>query len=161
MIVDRTIALALAAAALALGATFPAVGAAPKASHCQAEAPITEHFRTPRPWRWLGECPNGRAEGLGVLRMGTDDGITLFIGRMHAGRPVRGLLDQGLLVAAKGFTPAGVVIPTDGEFPEEKTAVFTTARRAALAASRWLAARGNRGSADWYRDYADGVRETE
>ena len=154
--------LAPAAAALALGAVGTAIGAAPKLGSCQAAAPIIDHFSTNRPWRWLGECPNGRAEGLGVLRMGTDDdGFTLFIGRMHAGRPVAGLLDKGLLMVAKAFTPAGVAIQPDGNVPEEKQAVFTLARRAALTTSRWLAARGSRASAAWYREKADGIREPE
>ncbi|WP_420136821.1 hypothetical protein [Sphingomonas sp.] len=157
----RTIAMLVAPAALALGTMGPAIGATPKAVSCQATAPIMQHFSTPRPWRWLGDCPNGRAEGLGVLRMGSEDELTMFIGRMHAGRPVAGLLDHGLLMMAKAFTPAGVAIQPDGNHPEEKTAVFTTARRAALATSRWLAARGNHASAAWYRDMADGIRETE
>lgn len=162
MTVIRTIAMLVAPAALAVGAVPPAIGAAPKAAACQATAPIMEHFATPRPWRWLGECPNGRAEGLGVLRMGNDDGLTMFIGRMHAGRPVAGLLDRGAsLSVAKAFTPAGVAVEPDGNVPQEKTRVFLTARRAALSASRWLAARGNRWSAEWYRDMADGIQETE
>jgi hypothetical protein len=125
-------------------------------------APIMNHFQTPRPWRWLGECPKGHAEGLGVLRMGNDDRLTLFLGRMHAGRPVAGLLDAGpSLSVAKAFTRTGVAIEPDGNVPAEKTAVFALARRAALATARWLAARGNRASAAWYRDKADYTRQSE
>ena len=158
----RTIAMLVAPAALALGAVDPVMGAGPKAAPCQAAAPIMTGFPTPRPWRWLGECPGGRAGGLGVLRLGTDEGMTFFVGRMHAGRPVAGLLDKGAtLMLAKAFTPAGVAIPPDGNHPGEAHAVFVLASQAARATSRWFAARGNRASANWYREMAHDILDGE
>lgn len=160
------IALLTATAALALGAWCPVIGATPKAVSCQVKAPILAYFKTPRPWRWLGACPNGRAEGLGVLRMGPDEGeFASFYGRMHAGRPVAGLLDMGGSAAvASAFTPAGVAIQPDDyrpQDPQEQHRVFVLASRAALATSRWFAARGNRASAQWYRERARDLLDGE
>lgn len=166
MTVVRSIAMLVTSATLSHVAVSPATGAAKKAATCQVIAPIMETVPRPRPWRWLGECPNGRAEGLGVLRMGTDEGeVTSFYGRMHAGRPVAGLLDMGGSVAlAKAFTPAGVAIEPDGHYPEgpkEHHGVFVLGSRAALATSRWFAARGNGASARWYRSRAREILDGE
>jgi hypothetical protein len=152
MTARRTIAVVVATAALALGASCTAIGATPKAVSCQAEAPIVEHFSWKRPWRWLGECPGGRAEGLGVLRMGTEEDTTFFYGRMHAGRPVAGYLDMGTVILAHAFTPAGVAIEPDSSYNmDQRNAVFLLGSRAAMATSRRFAARGDRASARWYR----------
>jgi hypothetical protein len=147
------IALVVATVASALGASFPVIGAKPMGASCQATAPIAEHFSRNRPWHWLGECPGGRAEGLGVLRMGDgQEGTTLFFGRMHAGRPVAGYLDKGTIILAYAFTPAGVAIEPDSSYNmDQRNAVFLLGSRAAMATSRRFAARGDRASARWYR----------
>jgi hypothetical protein len=140
----------------------PAIGASPKAVSCQATAPIMEDFPRHRPWRWLGECPNGVADGLGVLRMGNEEQTTFFFGRMHAGRPVAGYLDMGVTMLAYSFTPAGVAIAPDGSNNMDQShAVFLLGSRAALATSRWFAARGNRASASWYRERAREILDGE
>ena len=163
MTARRTIAVVVATAALALGASCTAIGATPKAVSCQAEAPIVEHFSWKRPWRWLGECPGGRAEGLGVLRMGDgQEGTTLFFGRMHAGRPVAGYLDKGTIILAYAFTPAGVAIEPDSSYNmDQRHSVFVLGSRAAMATSRWFAARGNHASARWYREQAREILDGE
>jgi hypothetical protein len=162
--VARTFALVIAPAALAFGAAAPAICAKPNPTACQASGLIGEHIPTPQPWRWLGECPNGRAEGLGVLRMGTaESGYTFFYGRMHGGRPVAGYLQRDLWVRlAYGFTPAGLPIEPDvRNNMDQRHAVFVLGSRAAMATSRWFAARGNRASARWYRERARDILDVE
>jgi hypothetical protein len=162
--VIRAIGLLVAPVALALGGTCPAPAAAPKAATCQVAGLIVDHFPTPRPWRWLGACPNGRAEGLGALRMGTEEEAqTFFFGRMHGGRPVAGYLQEGARIRlAHGFTPAGVPIPPDSSYNiDQRHAAFVLGSRAALATSRWFAACGNRASARWYRQRARDILDAE
>ena len=156
-------ALGMLAAAAAGGTMEPWLGAVPKPMPCQASAPIMPAFTTARPWRWLGACPAARAEGAGVLVLGTSERNTFFVGRMHAGRPVAGMLYErmGLPIPVKTFTAAGVAVQPDGDRPAEQHAVFVLASRAALATSQWLAAHGNRAGAGWYRDLSREIREGE
>jgi hypothetical protein len=162
--VIRTVAVLVAPVALILGGTCPAPAVRPKVATCQVAGLIVDHFPTPRPWHWLGECPNGRAEGLGTLRMGTEeDAQTFFFGRMHAGRPVAGYLQEGARIRlAHAFTPAGVPIPPDSSYNiDQRHAAFVLGSRAALATSRWFAARGNRASARWHREKAQDILDAE
>jgi hypothetical protein len=162
MTLVRRIALAIAPTALVLLTFESPIGAKPTAMSCQARAPIIEDFPRNRPWRWLGECPGGRAEGLGVLLMGSEEEMTHFYGRMHAGRPVAGYLDRGTAILAYAFTPAGVAILPDSSYNmDQRHAVFVLGSRAATATSRWFAARGNRASARWYREKAREILEGE
>ena len=161
MTARRTIALVVATVASALGASCPVIGAKATGVSCQATAPIMDYFPTPRPWRWLGQGPTRRAVGLGVVRMGKEEETTFFFGRMHAGRPVAGYLDKGTIRLARAFTPAGAVIQPDPNRWEEGHAVVVLGSRAALATSRWFAARGNGAAASWYRDKARGILDGE
>jgi len=98
--------------------------------------------------RWFGRCQNGRAEGLGVLRVYTRDGAgEAFYGEFVAGGPRIGVIETAGGFVAGRFS-GGVVIPSS----EAQTFVdaFRAAARAAMAASTKLRAEGNMASADFY-----------
>jgi hypothetical protein len=69
---------------------------------------------------------------------------------------------EAVIRLAHAFTPAGVPIPPDSSYNiDQRHAAFVLGSRAALAASRWFAARGNRASARWYRERARDILDAE
>lgn len=158
----RGIAMLVALTALVGADDYPYLGRVAKSAPCQVKAPIMAHVETPKPWRWLGTCLGGHAEGIGVLVMGTSENSTFFTGRMHAGRPIAGMLDGSPgTIPVKAFSAAGVAIAPDGNHPNEQHGVFLLASRAALATSQWLAAHGNRAAAAYYRDRSKNILDGE
>ena len=114
-----------------------------------------------RPARWLGGCARGKAEGPGVLRLGTTEPFQFFTGTMKAGRPVRGVLkvNASQLVAAYAFDQWLEAIVPDGNRPVELDATFRTGSAGAAAVARRFAAAGNKASAAYYQRMADHYRE--
>lgn len=113
--------------------------------------------------QWQGACLGGRADGLGVLRVGAAAPFGFFAGRMAGGRPGAGvaILPNGLFEPAAGFDPRGHPISTDSLHPEQQDAVFKLAARAARATADRFARAGNRGSADFYRTLAARIQSGE
>ena len=128
----------------------------PQDKSCLVPAPAGLHG----PGRWLGSCPDGRAEGMGVLRTGTAQPFGFFAGRMSAGHPGPGLVirPDGLFVPAAGFNAAGHPLPTDSLHPEQQDRLFALAANAAQATAARFAQIGNRSSAVYYRKLAARIR---
>jgi hypothetical protein len=130
----------------------------PATGTCRAEAPAA----LTGPAHWLGACPNGAAEGLGVIRVGTAEPYQFFLGEMHAGLPVRGMLKQtdGWGMAAHFDAARAVVSPRSWD-PRDSHAMYLLAARAARTAARRFATMGNRGSAAYYQKLAQEVTDGE
>ncbi len=112
-----------------------------------------------QPSQWLGACINGRAEGLGVLRIGRGAPFAFLVGRMKAGRPASGLLfnPDKSYAAARGFDSNGGILPADGDYPKEQDRVWAEAVLAARATADRLARAGNAASAAYYRRFASEI----
>lgn len=131
----------------------------PPQSACRAVLPaITTAARS----RWLGDCPRGRAEGVGVLRIGSGGPFEFFFGEMRGGRPVRGLIR-----AANGWYPAAAfdarlrAVNPRSWTREQGHGLYLLAARAARATARRFAAAGNRTSAAYYERLAREIVEGE
>ena len=142
--------------AFALLVTSPFVVAATPDPSCPAVKPAD----LPGPARWLGPCPSGRAEGMGVLRIGAAAPFAFFAGRMAAGRLGEGVVvrPDGLFEVAVGFDARGRSLPTDSLHPEQQDEVFAVAVQAAQATANRFTQLKNRGSADFYRRLALRIR---
>jgi hypothetical protein len=152
-------ALALAAASCAQAkAPQPTSTTSAATTACRAAAPAE---LANRPLRWMGPCVAGKAEGPGVLRLGTAEPFQFFTGTMKAGRPVRGVLkvNASQLIAAYAFDRRLEAIVPDGNRPAELDATFRTGSAGAAAAARRFAAAGNKASAAYYQRMADQYRE--
>lgn len=127
------------------------------APSCRVEVPAE---LSTRPARWLGECRNGVAEGLGVTRFGAAAPYEFFAGRMRAGRLVDGvlILKSDLMMVAVRFDAQRRVVVSDGLRPSEDEAVFRTAAAGAEAVSKRMAVSGNRSSAAYYAALAKRIR---
>ena len=137
----------------------PAMVASPPSSHpCRAQTPAEI---TTTAARWLGDCPNGIADGLGVMRSGAGEPYEFFAGRMRAGRLVDGVLvlKSGLMMVAVRFDANRRVVVSDGLRPSEDEAVFRTATAGAEAVAKRMASAGNKGSAAYYTALAKRIRE--
>lgn len=139
------------AAGLVLTATAAAGPAEPP---CHAVGPADWQ---PLSVRWVGECPDGHAEGLGVLR-GLAQGkvVRLYFGRMQAGQPQIGVVEQADGYVAGRFEH-GVLLPSDAR--EDYVLAFTTASAAAEAASQRFSQAGNAASAHFYHAKARRLAE--
>lgn len=116
---------------------------------CQAIAPadLTSH-----PTRWLGDCPAGRANGLGVLRAGAAEPYQFFAGAMRAGQPVRGILvTRDAFQVVGRFDLQGRDLSPRSWEPEAHHAVFVLGARASQATASRFKTSGNAGSAAYYR----------
>src|SRR5436305_509029 len=58
-------------------------------SPCRAQVPANLSLA---PAQWLGDCSNGVADGLGVMRAGKAEPYEFFAGRMAGGKLVDGVL---------------------------------------------------------------------
>jgi hypothetical protein len=144
-------------AVLLLAAGTDTAGAQSTTS-CRVEAPADVDASHAR---WLGACPNGAAEGLGVLRSGEQEPYAFFAGRMQSGRPVDGLLMlcAGGWMAAVRFDAGLHVVSSDGLDPKEDDRVFAQARAAALETAEIFRRAGNSASADYYSRLAQRIVE--
>ncbi len=114
------------------------------------------------PVQWLGACPAGHAEGLGVIRAGRAEPYRFFAGEARGGRPLRGLIVvDGGFYAAAAFDARGTRQDVTSGDPNEFHALFVLATRAALATAQRFAAAGNRGSAAYYQRLAKQIRDGE
>jgi hypothetical protein len=114
---------------------------------------------TSQPARWLGDCTNGAAEGLGVMRAGSAEPYQFFFGEMHAGAPVRGMLKEevdGWEMAAHFDAARGIVSPRSWD-PKDSHAMYLLAARAARTTAQRFASSGNRGSAAYYEKMAQDI----
>jgi hypothetical protein len=149
-----------AAAWLVAVVMAPAAGHAaeplPPATPCRFEAPADLDAA---PARWLGECPQGAAEGLGVLRGGTGEPYAYFAGVMHQGRPAEGLLmlKAGGWMLAVAFDESLKVVSNGGLHPEWDDRAFERAHAGALATAGWFKRQGNQGSAAYYTRMAQSI----
>ena len=142
---------------LVTGAVLPA-HSSPPAGACQFQTPADLDAA---PARWLGACINGAADGLGIIRAGTEEPYAFFAGQMQGGRPTEGLLvlrEGGWMVAVR-FDEAFRVVSSGGLRPEEDDHVFAQAHAAALETAARFRQDGNRGSADYYASLAQRITE--
>jgi hypothetical protein len=152
--------LCLAAAWLIAVAMVPAGGHAaeplPPATPCRFEAPADLDAA---PARWLGDCPQGAADGLGVLRGGVDEPYAYFVGVMHQGRPAEGLLmlKAGGWMLAVAFDESLKVVSNGGLHPEWDDRAFDQAHAGALSTARWFRRQGNQASAAYYTCLAQSI----
>ena len=126
---------------------------------CQAVAPadLTSH-----PTRWLGDCPGGRADGLGVLRAGAAEPYQFFAGAMHAGQPVRGILvTRDAFQVVGRFDLQGRDLSPRSWEPTAHHAVFVLGARASQATARRFELSRNAGSAAYYRRLALRIQRGE
>lgn len=113
------------------------------------------------PTTWIGDCRGGRADGLGVIRVGGAGAPRLFAGLVRAGRPVAGYLDTG---SADSAGPSlhfqgGDGLPTRNH--AEAQQACTIASRGALAAAARYRAMHNPASARFYDGWAATLRRCE
>ena len=141
-----TTALLLAALSLAGGAA-----AAPGCS-----------FEVPAQWardgtRWDGECADGRANGLGVLKEYRNGSVAkFFFGRLRGGQLVLGVIDQPEGFVAGSFRE-GRVVPSDER--QATVSAFNEAEQAAKSVASRFRKAGNAASADFYSNKARELRE--
>lgn len=144
-----TPALVLVAASLAGSA-----GAAPTGPACS--------FEVPAQWsregtRWDGECSDGRAHGLGVLKEYRNGSVAkFFFGRLRDGQPVLGVIDQPEGFIAGTFRD-GRAVPSDER--QATISAFTEAEQAARSVSDRFRKAGNAASTAFYRNKARELRE--
>ena len=106
------------------------------------------------PTYWIGACPDGKADGLGVLRR--RDGAAageVFYGELKGGVPVVGVVDtargnQGGLIA--GRWKDGDRATREDSAWQDNADAFTAASKAAQAASALFKAQKNEASARYY-----------
>ncbi|UYY57223.1 hypothetical protein [Sphingomonas sp. S2-65] len=147
-------------------AAAPAPGAAAVADAPAAQAGLTWSqdptskcgFVAPRslgtgPTFWTGDCPGGKADGLGMLRR-RDGGQagTVFYGELRAGVPVIGAIDDDGYVVGK-FVGGDLV--QDSLEPQVAIDSFRTAAKAARSVSARFKAQNNAGSARYYAETAE------
>lgn len=131
----------------ALVAASVASGSA--AAACTAAAPVDLGSAQAK---WLGACPGGRAEGLGVLRANAAAGPRLFFGRMKAGRPETGVVAtaSGDFIPAWRYDRALYRVEDPSGDRGSSVATFDVAAAAARVAAKRLRAAGNKASAAYY-----------
>ena len=152
-------------------ALLAAAGGVALFTQLQAEAPAAAATRTcaatppaeltARPMTWLGPCAGGRAEQLGVLRLGAAAPHQFSLGRMRAGKPVQGvlILNASQVKDAVRFDGGMNAVYSDPNRQGEIESVFRVASSAAAATARRFKGSGNAGSARFYRDMAVSYRE--
>jgi hypothetical protein len=142
-------ALVLAAASMAGSA-----GAASAGPACS--------FEVPAQWsregtRWDGECSDGRAHGLGVLKEYRNGSVAkFFFGRLRGGQPILGVIDQPEGYVAGTFRD-GRAVPSEER--QATISAFTEAEKAAKSVSDRFRKAGNGASTEFYRNKARELRE--
>jgi len=122
------------------------------ASSSFAQAACT--FEKPESWAtsttsWVGDCKNGRAEGLGVVKE-VDHGrvVRFFFGQLRSGKWVLGVIDQTDGYIAGNFLNEHVVEPTDRNTILQ---AFDEAAKAAQSVAERYRQKGNLPSAKFYQ----------
>ena len=116
-------------------------------------------FAVPATWdarqvRWSGDCRDGLAQGLGVLRLLQGNQVRqVFYGRLKDGRPLQGAIEVDGGWRAGRFDAQGAVVQ-DGE-RNTLIEAFDTASQAARQAAQRFQAGGNPASARLYRQKAE------
>ncbi|WP_246704199.1 hypothetical protein [Rhizobium sp. P38BS-XIX] len=120
------------------------------ASKCRFVAPAS---LTPGPTYWTGDCPDGKASGLGMLRRrdGNRSGFA-FYGEMRDGVPTLGVIDLDGGYKVGKFT-GGDIGEDDLEW-QPRLDAFNSAVNAARAVSKHYAAEKNSASAHHYESVA-------
>lgn len=123
---------------------------------CQARVPA--RFAG-SPSQWLGGCVAGKADGLGVLRIGRRAPFAFLVGRMKTGRPASGLVfsAKGTYAMARAFDAEGRILFADGDYPKEQDRVWAEAVLAARQVGDRFAKAGNPASAAYYRRFASEI----
>ncbi len=107
---------------------------------------------------WIGPCAAGKADGIGVVRVGIKaGGVRMFYGVMKAGVPVEGMLGDssatGFRVAA-GFDAKLLVNETLPAELQQSPKYWKEAASAARVAAKHYAGLGNGASAKFYEGRA-------
>jgi hypothetical protein len=141
-----------------------ATGLSPADGHAAEPGPPACRFEAPAdldasPARWLGECPQGAAQGLGVLRGGLGEPYAFFAGVMQHGRPTEGLLmlKEGGWMVAVAFDEDLRTVQNGGLHPEWDDRPFAQAHAGALATASWFRRQGNTASAAYYARLAQSI----
>ena len=119
-------------------------------------------FEVPAQWvrdgtRWDGECADGRAHGLGVLKEYRNGSVAkFFFGRLRGGQLVLGVIDQPEGFVAGSFRE-GRVVPSDER--QATVSAFNEAEQAAKSVASRFRKAGNAASADFYSNKARELRE--
>ncbi len=129
-------------------------GSSPAATACRATPPA---LMPAGAWTWIGPCPNGVAQGRGVLRVVRPrTAPSLFFGEMRHGRPLIGVM----VIDGRGWYPAwrfdarlAARFDPSGD-RRRSIATFDIAAAGAREASRRYRAQGNAASARFYENKA-------
>jgi hypothetical protein len=142
-----------------MGGVFCAAPSSAGTAPCRVQ-PVADFGSAPA--QWLGACPGGQAEGLGVIRSGRAEPYKFFAGEARAGRPVRGLLltEDGWFAAAS-FDGNGRHRDITSGDPNAYHALYGLAARAANASAQRFATAGNRASATYYQRLAKKITDGE
>jgi hypothetical protein len=119
-------------------------------------------FTAPAGWnqattRWDGECRNGYAEGLGVLKEYQQQKVLrFFFGRLEHGELKLGVIDQPEGFTAGEFAKGAPVPVTDAQ---QTVSAFTEAEKAANEAANRFRKAGNAEAAKFYAAKAKTLSE--
>jgi hypothetical protein len=119
-------------------------------------------FSAPTGWnqtttRWEGECRDGHADGLGVLKEYQQQKVVrFFFGRLEHGEVKLGVIDQ-----PEGFVAGEFVkgAPVPSEDAQRTVSAFAEAEKAANEAASRFSKAGNKESAKLYAAKAKELRE--
>ena len=107
---------------------------------------------------WIGPCAAGKANGVGVVRVGiAAGGARMFYGVMKAGVPVEGMLGDSAAIGfrvAAGFDAGLRVDETLPAELQQSPKYWKEAAQAARVAARHYAGVGNGASAKFYEGQA-------
>ena len=140
---------------ICMAAVFALVAAAPVArGACNVNAP---EGWSQAATRWDGDCVDGFANGLGVLKELDGRHVKrLFFGTVVGGELQLGVIDQADGYVAGRFAK-GSLIPSDDR--QTFISAFAEGEKAADSAARRYRQAGNKASAKFYQDKAKALRE--
>lgn len=138
------------------------LGILPAQAPAQASNQSACVFTAPAGWnqtatRWDGECRDGHAEGLGVLKEYQQRQVVrFFFGRLEHGELKLGVIDQ-----AEGFVAAQFAKgkPLPSEDRQRTMDAFAAAEKAANEAASRFSKAGQQASAKFYAAKAKELRE--
>jgi len=119
-------------------------------------------FTAPAGWnqsvtRWDGECKDGHAQGLGVLKEYQQQKVVrFFFGRLEHGELKLGVIDQPEGFIAGAFAKGA---PVPSEDAQRTVDAFTEAEKAANEAASRFSKAGKDASAKFYAAKAKALRE--
>lgn len=138
------------------------LGLLPVQAPAQVSTQITCALTAPAGWnqtatRWDGECRDGHAEGLGVLKEYQHGKVVrFFFGTLEHGEPKLGVVDQ-----AEGFVAAQFAKgkPLPSEDRQRTVDAFAAAEKATTEAANRFSKAGQQASAKFYAAKAKELRE--